>query len=262
MSIAEADLLNPNEVAPVAPKEPGLDICPAEGCDRTFSTTVGGRLGRANHIRATHPEIWELHRRNKPKPTAKKKPGPKPKAPGAAGASGAPKPRASRRSLAGFLEKMLVRVGSFTGSLAPAGSRALVFSAPAAGPAIDGLLAGSRLDKPMQKIASTSDKWEKVGDALGLPVMIFLVEARPELFPLLEGDIRDAVTGVLVDALPRLREKRAKQQKVVNALSELGEIAPELAGSNDPIGDIVRGFFVTPEQEVAEPSPEMDGAGI
>ena len=94
-----------------------------------------------------------------------------------------------------------------------------------------------------QKMAAASDKWERVGDAVGLPVMVMMCAANPHLFKYFEDDMRDALRGVLIAAIPQLKKKREEEQKVVVALTELAAIDPALAASDDPIGDILASFF-------------------
>jgi hypothetical protein len=165
---------------------------------------------------------------------------------------------ARRHSTAAFFTKNLGRAAKFAEQVSVPGGRALAFSSYAAGPALDELIAGTRLDKPVQKMAAASDKWERVGDAVGLPVMVMMCDANPHLYKYFEDDMRDALRGVLIAAIPQLKKKREEEQKVVVALTELAAIDPALAASDDPIGDILASFFAPAPGQVIDVEPVMD----
>lgn len=251
------DLLSEREVAPKAPEpsgEPILGRVSCDYCERSWPAVPMARAWKNGHTKQAHPEHWtgKPTSADKPKGRPKARKETAPRAPTAQRATQVTAPR--RKSSADFFTKNLTRVAKFLENVSSAGGRSLAFSAPSAGPAIDSLIAGTRIDKPVQRLATVSDKWEKVADAVGLPIMVTLCDMNPALFPLFEDDIRDAIEGVLIDALPALKRKREKQRQLAVALSDLGELDPELAATPDPIGAILAGFFA-PRPGQVEPEP-------
>lgn len=190
-------------------------------------------------------------------PDAKQKKTPAKRAARPASAPAKPKivsTRTTRRSTADLFGKLLGSASKVLMNVSPAGAMAMGFSAPAAGLAIDDLIAGTKADKVAQRVVSASDKWERVSSALGLPVMVTMVDLNPALFPILEEQMRDALGTVLVMSLPSLKKKRQQEREVTSALADLGELDPALAASPDPIGSLLSGFFAhhaQPEQPVA-----------
>ena len=244
------DLLSPFEQPPTPAPEPDKHLCPH--CGKEFP---GARywLQLGNHIKSAHPDKWggPTKKAGPKKATAERAPrAPRQTKPAAA----APSPRAGRHNLASFFTKNLERSSKALGAVSVAGARSLQFSAPAAGPALDALIAGTRIDKPVQKIAAVGDKWEKIGAALSLPVMVTMIDLNPALGPFLEDELRDAVESILEDAIPALIKKRQRQQRIAASLRELGALDPSLASMDDPIGAIIGGFFARPEEPAGEPS--------
>jgi hypothetical protein len=126
----------------------------------------------------------------------------------------------------------------------PPTGKALRFEAPAAGNAIDTAVAGTFIDRlAVQKIAGASERWEQLGSVLSLPVMIFMIGRFPDLADVFEEDLREAMEDVIIANVPLLEKKAARTKRATDALQRLGAIDPAVAASEDPIGDLLRGFF-------------------
>jgi hypothetical protein len=118
--------------------------------------------------------------------------------------------------------------------------RALVFSAAATGEAIDEVVAGTIVDRvALQPFAKAADKWERLGGVLSFPVLFALVSARPNLLPILEDDLREAVLDVIVASIPTMIKKKERETKAIAALARLGEVDPRYAATQDPVGMIL-----------------------
>jgi hypothetical protein len=264
--LAEPDeLLSPHEKAPRPPKEtaPRDSELPHVSCQHCEERFHGPwRQARlAAHVKKRHPEHWSG-------PAGKRKAPPRK----AAGARKAPaKPTRTvkdvvlppagpkRRPAADSLARMATRAGKMVGSIEPEFANALVFSAPAMGVSADEALADTFVDRRViQPLTRASDRWTKLSDAFSLPAMVLIVSKRPELFPVLEDELREAVEGVLIAQVPIMERRVARRQKVTAALARLGELDPAVAASEDPIGDILRGLFTVPEREET-PEPGTDG---
>ena len=248
------DLLSSQEIVPTAPPDP-VRSCPH--CGAPFPG-LGGAMALGRHVKARHPEAWSgpaaKHATRKGRAaasTARRAPAP-PKTP----AAKTPAPRTTaRHNLGPFFAKNLARGSKALAAVSVAGARSLEFSAPAAGPAIDALIAGTRIDKPVQKIAAVGDKWEKIGAALSLPILVTMIDLNPMLGPVLEDELRDAVEAILEDAIPAMIAKRKRQERLRTQLLELEVLDPTFAQMADPIGAIIAGFFTRPEETVdAEPA--------
>ena len=245
------DLLSSQEIVPVEAQRPGR-ACPH--CGQEFPG-LGGAMALGRHTKAKHPEHWAGGRadaRARTKPAARPRRQAAPKAPAQPKAA-APKV-VGRHNLSAFFSKNLARGSKALAGISVAGARSLEFSAPAAGPALDALIAGTRLDKPAQRIASVGDKWEKIGAALSLPILVTMIDLNPMLGPVLEDELRDAVEAILEDAIPAMIAKRKRQDRLRSQLMELEVLDPAFGQMDDPIGAIIAGFFVRPEETVdAEP---------
>jgi hypothetical protein len=74
-----------------------------------------------------------------------------------------------------------------------------------------------------------------------------------------EASLREAIEDVLVQSMPLLRKRAARTKATIDAASELRAIDPELADSEDPIGDIMRSFFM---QAPANAGATEDAPGV
>src|ERR1700674_472070 len=199
------DLTSHAETRPqAASAAPLLTTC--RYCPETFEGPARWFM-RGRHEKAKHLAEW----------TAAKA-GVKPKARKATGAAKHAAPRApsnkvtvtKKRIPAGDSIGMVVgMVGQVVGNVdAPIG-RALVFSAPATGAAVDELAAGTVVDRlVIQKFAGAAEKWEKVGGVIAFPVLIAVISLNPALFNVLEDQLRSATVDVINASIPTLEKKK------------------------------------------------------
>lgn len=154
----------------------------------------------------------------------------------------------ARRPLGESIARIVLQVGRVMNGLpgmGPTGA-AIMFEAGALGVAVDRVIAGTIVDKPLQKAAGVSERFEPLIPLVTMPAMIFMLSRNPAAAGMIEGELREALEDVLVQSLPLLKHRAQRTQQTVNALAELKAIDPDLAASQDPIGDIMRGFFEQP----------------
>jgi len=234
------DFLPPHEVAPKAAK-PEAKAYPCPHCEKVYDKGMDRvrKMNLENHIRHHHAQA------------APKKVG-LPKAAAAARAVPEPKPKA--RKPAGENLSLLVAGGAQFA--AKAGymplANCLAFEAPAAGQAIDMAIAGTMVDRRIvQPFVGGAEKWEAVGACLGLPIMVHLCTVYPQMAGPLAEPMRRAAEEILVMSLPTIRKKVARDQKVAEALAELGHLDKAIADDPDPVGSIISGFFGAQDEEAA-----------
>jgi len=236
----DEEILSPHESAPVAPAKPVASAASltCRYCPEVF-TGPGRNWARGRHAKAQHRAEWEA---------AKAGVAPKKKAP-AKKAAPAKKttvvtPGKKRIPAAESIGRNVARVGKMLGSIDPPMSRALVFSAPATGQAVDELVAGTVVDRlVVQKFAGVADKWERLGGVIAFPVLIAVISRNPNLLPVLEDDLRDATIDVLIASIPTLEKQKAREDKAVSALRKLGQIDERFANTDDPVGLMLRDIF-------------------
>ena len=259
MSDLLEDLFSPNEVAPTAPAQsilPHRLAC--EICGATKSDITGLPFLSARQV-AGHKKKHAKEARGEAKSTVTipAKPGAKPRV-----VRKTPAKTGPRRPLGESLAKLILQIGRQVNNLvdAPTGV-AIMFEAGALGSAIDGALAGGWIDGKLQKAAQTSEKWEPLVPLISLPAMIFMLSRNPQLQPQLEAELREALESVLAQSLPLLRDRAKRTKETLEAIEELrggnffGVEIP--TDSQDPIGDILTGFFSPPVPVAPEPEAEV-----
>lgn len=173
-----------------------------------------------------------------------------------AGAASVPS-RSRRRPLGQGIADVIEKVAQMAGNVNPATGNALVFAAPALGNSVDGVVAGTFVDKRLlQPAAAGSEKWGKLAGAAGLPMMVFAISMQPALAVVLESELRRAMVVCLRERVTTLKRQRAEERKVTDALEELAELDPELAKSPDPIGLMLQQILapILEGQAAGEPS--------
>ena len=227
-----------NESKPKAPeKQPEATSC--RYCSKTFDSFGPARyFQRGAHEKKDHHDQWLAAKAGvtPKKATAKR-----------AAAPGKPKPAPSKPTggkripAAESLTKNIARAARMFSSVNPPMGRALAFSAPATGQAIDDVVAGTYVDKKViQRFAGAADKWDRLGGVLSFPVLFGIVTAKPEFFPLLESDLREATIDVIIASIPTLEKQKQREDKAVAALLRLGEIDDRYAATDDPVGLMIR----------------------
>lgn len=246
----EEEFTSSEEVAPkTAAPEPDSVSC--HFCSKTFEGPVRW-FQRGTHEKKDHHDQWLAAKAGvKSKPAAKKA-APKESKPRAAKAT-VVTPKAKRIAAGDSIARNLSRVAKMVSQAdAPLG-RALTFSAPATGAAIDDVVAGTLIDRVVvQRFAGAADKWEKFGGVIAFPVLIAVISRNPALLPMLEEDLREATLDVIIASIPTFEKQKAREKKAVDALSRLGQVDPRYAETNDPIGLILQDIFGPPIQERAK----------
>ncbi|MDE1881991.1 MAG: hypothetical protein KGI89_15765 [Euryarchaeota archaeon] len=231
-------LTSEEETAPQA-VEPGPATVSCHFCADTFSGPARF-FARGRHEKSKHHDEW-VKAKAAPVTKSKGKPAPKPKPKSAAGG-----PSGGRRRVpaAESISQALAGIGNVIARSDPPTGRALAFSAPATGAAIDELVANTFVDRlVVQKVVGVADKWERVGGVIAFPVLVAVISRKPALFDPLEGYLRDATTEVLIASVPSLAKKKAREQKAVDALRQLGQVDERYAQTDDPIGLLLRDIF-------------------
>lgn len=210
-------------------------------CSQTFEGPVRF-FNRGAHEKKAHHDQWAAAKAGvKPKKaTAKKQAAPK-KPVTAKSAPG------KRIPAAESLAKNIARGARMFASVNPPMGRALEFSAPATGQAIDDVVAGTYVDKKViQRFAGAADKWDRLGGVLSFPLLFGIVTVKPELFAMLEADLREATVDVIISSIPSLEKQKKREDQAVGALLKLGEIDERYANTDDPVGlmlrDLLYGF--------------------
>jgi len=241
----DAEILSTHETAPKASKTPApSNSNQCHYCHETFEGAARA-VKRGYHEKQKHREEWEANRspvaKKAAKRTAKRVIPPKEPVTG-------PVAKAKRISAAETIATNIGRVARILNGMDEPLSRALVFSAPATGQAIDEFVAGTVVDRVVvQRFATISDKWERLGGVIAFPILVAVISRNPALFPVLENELRDATIDVLIANIPTLEKQKAREGKAIAALRKLGQIDERFATSTDPIGLILRDLFAFTE---------------
>ena len=224
--------------APVNPASAQCRYCPEqfEGATRFFT--------RGSHEKKSHRAEWEAAKKPGAKKPVKKA---AKKAPAAKKATGPSSAAAKRVSAADVLSDNIGRLARMLGAANPAMGRALVFSAPATGQALDEVVAGTIVDKvAVQRFAKAADKWDRLGGVLSFPILFAICSAKPDMLTVLEPDLREATLDVLIASIPSMVKQKAREKAAVDALRKLGEVDPRYLNTDDPVGlmlhDLLFGF--------------------
>jgi hypothetical protein len=242
----DEEIVSQNEHAPKAPKEPTISAG-ASSCAYCAETFEGPAryFTKGRHEKAAHFDEWQKNRDNPKAAKAKKAPAAKKTT-----RTTVTGPKDKRIPAGESISRNLVRVAKLFGRVDPVVGRAVTFSAPATGQAVDDLVAGTFIDKmAIQRFAGAADKWEKFGGIIAFPILIALVSRNPDLFTVLEDDLRDATLDVIIASIGSLEKQKAKEDKAISALARLGRVDERYAQTDDPIGLILRDIFNPPEKE-------------
>lgn len=244
------DLLSDKEIVPTAgptsEPEPIFKTCPDCGAK---SMKTGLPFITDKQVQTHRMRSHGFRNSSTPAQPAKKAPAKAPTATKAPPAKIVAKPKTqARRPLGESIARIVLQVGRVMNGLpgmGPTGA-AIMFEAGALGVAVDRVIAGTIIDKPLQKGAAVAERFEPLVPLVTMPAMIFMLSRNPAAAGMIEGELREALEDVLVQSLPLLKHRAQRTAQTVNALAELKAIDPDLAASDDPIGDIMRGFFAKP----------------
>jgi hypothetical protein len=104
----------------------------------------------------------------------------------------------------------------------------LQIESPLAAAEIDKVIAGTFIDRILQPLFKTSDNLEGLGAIIALPIMVGTLERKPEMLPMLQPPIMDALEIVLTDMAPLMRKKKTRIRAAAKSLNlnETYGIAP------------------------------------
>lgn len=135
------------------------------------------------------------------------------------------KPPAKRETVAGDLELAWSVIGAqvtrLGGTAVPAG-RAMVFQAPCAGAALDGVLAGTWADRKLvQPVAAKREAWKAVTQLVELPVLVAIGASGPGGWALVEHRLRGVVRETMATLADRVEEDAKHEAEIEKRLSRL-----------------------------------------
>jgi hypothetical protein len=240
---------NQDERTPQAPAaSPAATTC--RFCTATFEGPARW-FQRGKHEKEKHHEEWMAAKagvKTPKKRTAKAQP--KPKNPTVRTQTARSTVVKKRISAAESLGSVLGVLAKIVGQVDVPVGRAIQFSAPAAGQALDELVAGTVVDRiAVQKFAGAANKWDKVSGVLSFPVLIAVVSRNPGLYDVLEDQIRDAALDVIASNIPTMEKKKDREKKAFDALTRLGQVDERYANAVDPLGLFIQDIFARPVQE-------------
>lgn len=260
----------PEAEAPAFEAPPDVDAggppdelaCDEPGCEYMPKATLPGPLRRGQLTQ----HLAKKHGR-RPPPKAKKVAAKRPAAQRSPRVGGTPAPSTGRRKSA---SNILSAFWGLLGSRVPGNAGALmVWQSPAAGPILDKLAAGTKLDRwALQKVANQEDRW---GDALALavvPGVAMLVEsgaydrapdvAKEAMRGMAEDSVMRSLGSVLDEIARRNRELAALEARALAAgfkpqVVQTPDGPLEVPAMRAELDRVMGGIFRTPP---AEPPPE------
>lgn len=135
--------------------------------------------------------------------------------------------------------------------------RTMIYQSPVAGDVLEKLTKGTVIDKVLQPFARRADELEAAAALFMLPMLLGMLERNPEMMPVLEPLIRDAIRVHLVAMAPILKKERAEAQSLAEVTLELYPDAPP---GTDPVdlvlGQIVAGTAFDADAQPAAPTAE------
>lgn len=132
-------------------------------------------------------------------------------------------------------------------------SRVLAMQAPVAGVILEESLKGTLADKVLQPLARATATGSKVGALLGPPVLVSLLDRKPELAPQLIPMLRLALKQWVMTAGPAMKAAEKRQQKAMEALG-----LDEPDSLDQMIEGMIEAIFVGPDVE--QPAAEHAAA--
>ena len=162
-------------------------------------------------------------------------------------------PRQTRVKGDDFLSYVAVGAGTLlvNRKIDPPVGRCLQLEAPLIGIQIDKVIAGTFIDKLLQPLFSKGELLEELSAVLALPVLIGLLERKPEWTQILLEPISQSLGKVLEETAPLIRKKKTAQRRYARSLSDISD-AFDIPRGADPIDAILKGFIfqdMVPEPE-------------
>jgi hypothetical protein len=99
----------------------------------------------------------------------------------------------------------------------------MAFQAPVAGLVAEDVLKHTVADAVLQPVARLVESGSTAGALIGPPVLVGMVCARPELYPVARPLLAVAMKEWIIAAGPKLRELRRREEKFAAEMGEMGE---------------------------------------
>ena len=99
-------------------------------------------------------------------------------------------------------------------------SRVLNMQAPVAGIVVDGMIRDTLPDKFLQPLARMGEGGKDVVALVGLPLLVFATERKPQLYAVTRPLMAEAATEWVLIAGPAMRKAKARAAAVARALAE------------------------------------------
>lgn len=176
----------------------------------------------------------------------------------AAPRTGERKPRISfrRQSTAPLFEFVWGQAGQglmMTGADVPVG-RVLTLQAPMVGDVLDEAIKGTVIDRAIQPFVRQGDRAKLLAAVVLPPLCVGIIERNPEMADTLAPVLRAVMMPMLVELAASLKKAKAKEEKMVEALADLGDLFPQeliaeaKARGQSPVDLIIESFFAPPPQ--------------
>ena len=135
----------------------------------------------------------------------------------------------------------------------------LQWNAPATAEVIDENVRDTFIDKKfLQPLAAGKDKVGAVGGVVAPPLLIFAIEANPNLLGTLYPALYMAIEASLDSLLPAKKRAEARAKKRADAIRE--SFGPDLPAGVDPVASMIESLFpwAFVEQPIPQPAPTGD----
>lgn len=162
-----------------------------------------------------------------------------------------PAPRSGRRSAAKFLTPLWTAVAAATPGRAGA---LMMWEAPAAGPILDKLAAGSIFDRLLlQRMAKEEDRWGDLLSLLTLPAIGMTVDSGTfhQLPPVLQNAIAGIAEDSIVRMLGQVLEDQERRAKEIDRLEKKARDAGIPDGLRAEVERLLAVLFAPPPQPAA-----------
>ena len=197
----------------------------------------------AGHIKRAHPEHWTGPTKApaKKKQTRERQPR-QPREPKVTVEPGTRRVSVAEdvAEIAGGLADGLAMVGLY-----PATANCLQFCAPALGVVVDDAIAGTKIDRAVQRLARRKGKYGGVGDVAMLLAIVAASESQPGLREALKERARGPMKRIAIKGAAVRKRQAAAEKAAISAFAELAAYLDDdaLRASEDPAGDLFEGFF-------------------
>ena len=167
------------------------------------------------------------------------------------------KEKPQRHSARASGESVLTTIVTIGGSVLvnrridPGVGRVLQLESPLLAQRIDKAIAGTFLDKILQPLFRKGDDLEGLGAALALPIMVGVIERKPELYPMMEPMMEEIIGTVLEEVAPLVRKSKTKRRAAARTLTDIND-AFDIPRGEDPIKAVMGFLFMDSAQTEGE----------